>query len=126
MLHIVLTSFLAHGKLIHERKYVRNCISKLYFFQGTLNKITFHSGITPYDLFDLLAKTLCQLSISKDEFGNFKWILTFDKDRFNVDEDVQGSDVGSGLVFKTTCRIGEEFTFSIPISGEKAKVSYIS
>ena len=85
-----------------------------------MTKITFHSGITSIELFDLLAKTMCQLKITHDEFGTFKWVLSFDKNNLEENED----ENGIGLIFKTQCRIGEEFIFTIPISGEKAKVCF--
>ena len=100
-----------------------------------MTKITFHSGITSIELFDLLAKTLCQLTISKSTGkgkGMYKWILTFDKDIVSL-KDLKKLDAASdeeeeapGIVFKTQCRIGEEFVITVPITLEKAKVIMIN
>ena len=96
-----------------------------------MSKITFHSGITSIELFDLLAKTLCQLTISRSH-GMYKWILTFDKDIVSL-KDLKKLDAASdeeeeaqGIVFKTQCRIGEEFVITVPITLEKAKVIMIN
>ena len=58
----------------------------------------------------------------------YKWILTFDKDIVSL-KDLKKLDAASdeeeeapGIVFKTQCRIGEEFVITVPITLEKAKV----
>ena len=52
----------------------------MFFFQDALSKIAFHTGMISYQLFNLLAKTLCQLIVIKEEAGSFSWILVFDQE----------------------------------------------
>ena len=56
----------------------------------------------------------------------YKWILTFDKDIVTLKDlkklDADYEEEAPGIVFKTQCRIGEEFVITVPITLEKAKV----
>ena len=56
----------------------------------------------------------------------YKWILTFDKDIVSLKDlkklDASDEEEAPGIVFKTQCRIGEEFVITVPITLEKAKV----
>ena len=79
-----------------------------------------------YQLFNLLAKTLCQLIVIKDtESGaSFTWMLVFDQEPFKANVSVEEIDDSNGMNFKMQARLGEDFLVNVPITGEKAKVRY--
>lgn len=147
-----------------------------------LTKVTFHSGIVEETLFDLLAKTNCQIIIQAEEnksaqpvkpatavasqstrstilgrpnllsatafvkkepqnqpanSGYFNLIYTIDHDGSNKqnatpaihddnnDPFAHLSLSNFGIRTSTRFRIGEEFSFAVPITGEKVAVSSV-
>ena len=90
-----------------------------------MSKIAFHTGMVSYQLYNLLAKTLCQLIVIKDEGGSISWILIFDQEPLKGNLKNVEIDESSGIYFKMQARLGEDFMVTVPITGEKAKVNTV-
>ena len=102
-------------------------LNQIEIITDAIAKIAFHTGIVSYQLFNLLAKTLCQLIVIKEDSGALTWILLFDQEPLKGNIKAVSADciVKDGMSFQMTARIGEEFFVTVPISGEKAKVSHL-
>ena len=85
----------------------------------------FHTGITSFKLFDVFAKTLCQLMVSQNESEQFIFTLLFDK---SPPQEGSGEELdnnkGEGIFYRFQFNVDEEFFLTIPISGEKIKVKF--
>ena len=83
----------------------------------------FHTGIISLKLFDVFAKTLCQLMVSQNEPEQFIFTLLFDK---SPPQEGSGEELdnnkGEGVFYRFQFNVDEEFFLTIPISGEKIKV----
>ena len=93
------------------------------FSLDALSKIVFHTGITSLKLFDVFAKTLCQLMVSENESEQFTFTLLFDK---KPPQEGSGEELdnnqGEGIFYRIQFNVNEEFFLTVPISGEKIKV----
>ena len=83
----------------------------------------FHTGITSFKLFDVFAKTLCQLMVSQNESEQFIFTLLFDKSPPEEGGEELDNNQGEGIFYRFQFNVDEEFFLTVPISGEKIKVS---
>ena len=63
------------------------------------------------------------LVLKEDGGGSYSFILVFDQEPFKGSLKNIEIDESSGMCFKMQARLGEEFTLTVPISCEKAKVN---
>ena len=106
-------------------KYILPILKQKKNFVGALSKIVFHTGIISLKLFDVFAKTLCQLMVSQNEPEQFIFTLLFDK---SPPQEGSGEELdnnkGEGIFYRFQFNVDEEFFLTIPISGEKIKVKF--